>query len=256
MDCERAGSALAELHDGEVGVWRRWRLGAHLRRCPACARKLEELRAMSRGLRDALAYHRAPPDLAARIVASLPHETRPAVVRPRSRLWQGLGAGLPWVGGGLTGALAGVVLTLLIAGGGPSGSPMLDALIDSHVRSLQADHLTDVLTSDRHTVKPWLSQHVDVSPPVRDLASEGFVLIGGRLDYVDGHPAAVVVYRHAKHVINLFTWVSPNRANASPRVTTRQGFNVVMWRSDGVSYAAVSDLETDQLLSFARDMRG
>ena len=84
-------------------------------------------------------------------------------------------------------------------------------VIGSHIRSMQAEHLTDVLTSDQHTVKPWLSARLDVSPPVRDLKDEGFPLVGGRLDYVDGHPAAAVVYRRAKHVINLFAWASPGK---------------------------------------------
>ena len=256
MDCERAGTGLAALHDGEVGAWRRWRLGAHLRRCVACARKLEELRVMSTGLRQALAYHRAPPDLAARIGSSLQREARPAAVRFRSRRSGFIRAGLPWAGGSLAGALAGVALSLLVAGNTTPASPALEAVIDSQVRSLQADHLTDVLTSDRHTVKPWLSQHVDVSPPVRDLAAEGFPLVGGRVDYVDGHPAAVVVYRRAKHVINLFAWASANRPDAPPRAAALQGFNVVTWRSDGITYYAVSDVEADQLLAFVREVRG
>ncbi len=117
-----------------------------------------------------------------------------------------------------------------------------------------ADHLTDVLTSDQHTVKPWLSRHIDVSPPVEELAAEGFPLVGGRIDYVDGHPAAVVVYRHAKHVINLFAWATSS-PDAPIRQEARQGFNVVTWRRAGIAYAAVSDLEADQLMTFARDVR-
>ena len=126
------------------------------------------------------------------------------------------------------------------------------AVISSHIRSMQADHLTDVLTSDQHTVKPWLSARLDVSPPVRDLKEEGFPLVGGRLDYVDGHPAAAVVYRRAKHVINLFAWASAGKADEAFRAETRQGFNVVTWRRDGITYYAVSDVEADQLAEFAR----
>ena len=95
---------------------------------------------------------------------------------------------------------------------GTSDDAVARSVIDSHIRSMMADHLTDVLTSDQHTVKPWLSARLDVSPSVRDLKDEGFPLIGGRLDYVDGHPAAAVVYRHAKHIINLFAWASPGQA--------------------------------------------
>ena len=111
-------------------------------------------------------------------------------------------------GTGLAGALAGVALTVLVMGG--QQDPTM-AVIDSHIRSLQAEHLTDVLTSDQHTVKPWLSARLDVSPPVRELKDEGFPLVGGRQDYVDGHPAAAVVYRRAKHVINLFAWASAGK---------------------------------------------
>jgi anti-sigma factor RsiW len=126
------------------------------------------------------------------------------------------------------------------------------AVIDSHIRSLQGEHLTDVLTSDQHTVKPWLSARLDVSPPVRDLKDEGFPLVGGRQDYVDGHQAAAVVYRRAKHVINLFAWASAGKGDEPFREETRQGFNVVTWRHAGITYYAVSDVEADQLAEFAK----
>ena len=151
-------------------------------------------------------------------------------------------------GTGLAGALAGVALMLLLTRGRDDASL---GVIDAHIRSMQADHLTDVQTSDQHTVKPWLSAHVDVSPPVRDLKDEGFQLIGGRLDYVDGHPAAAVVYQRAKHVINLFAWASAG-SDEPFHDETRQGFNVVTWRRAGIRYYAVSDVEADQLAQFAR----
>jgi anti-sigma factor RsiW len=149
----------------------------------------------------------------------------------------------------LAGALAGVALTVLVMGG--QQDPSL-AVIDSHIRSLQGEHLTDVLTSDQHTVKPWLSARLDVSPPVRDLKDEGFPLVGGRQDYVDGHQAAAVVYRRAKHVINLFAWASAGKGDEPFREETRQGFNVVTWRHAGITYYAVSDVEADQLAEFAK----
>ncbi len=256
MDCERATSWLPPLVDGALGPWRHRRLQAHTRGCEHCAAREEELRAMSTALRERLTYHRAPSGLAARISASLPreapHAPNPVQFRRSWFTWPGLG----WAGSGLAGALAGVALTLLIQGGGDQRSSVLEAVIDSHVRSMQADHLTDVITSDRHTVKPWLSARVDVSPPVRDLAAQGFPLVGGRLDYVDGHRAAVVVYRHAKHVINLFAWASPGQPDAPLHAESRQGFNVVTWRSAGVTYYAVSDVEADQLVDFAKDIAG
>jgi anti-sigma factor RsiW len=198
---------------------------------------------MQSAMRTKLPYHRAPPGLAARIGAALPREEAPRVVRPWFRM-----PAFRLGGTGLVGALAGVALTVLVMGG--PQDPSL-AVIDSHIRSLQGEHLTDVLTSDQHTVKPWLSARLNVSPPVLELKDQGFPLVGGREDYVDGHPTAVVVYRHAKHVINLFAWASAGKDEAF-REETRQGFNVVTWRHAGITYYAVSDVEADQLAEFAK----
>ena len=198
-------------------------------------------------IRTKLPYHRAPPGLAARIGAALPHEAPPRPSRPWFRV-----PAVSLAGSGLAGALAGVVLTVLVMGGHTTGQGEISqAVINSHIRSLQADHLTDVLTSDQHTVKPWLSARLDVSPSVPELKDQGFPLIGGRIDYVDGHPAAVVVYRRAKHVINLFAWASPGRADEPFRRRSEQGFNLITWRHGGITYYAVSDVEADQLAVFA-----
>ena len=204
---------------------------------------------MQSALRTKLTYHRAPPGLAARIGAALPREAPPRVARPWFRM-----PAFSLTGTGLAGAVAGVALTVLVMSsqnGGGQGE-IMQAVISSHIRSLQADHLTDVLTSDQHTVKPWLSARLDVSPPVRDLKAEGFPLVGGRMDYVDGHPAAVVVYQRAKHVINLFAWASSGKHDQPFRAESRQGFNIVTWRHDGITYYAVSDVEADQLAEFAK----
>jgi anti-sigma factor RsiW len=234
------------LADGELGPLRRFLVSRHVARCPDCAAELEALHAMQTTIRTRLPLHRAPPGLAARIGASLPLEAPPPI------------AARPWLrspvlglaGTGLAGALAGVALTLLIVGGHGSGNPAIEAVINGHIRSLEAEHLMDVATSDQHTVKPWLSARLDVSPPVKELAPQGFPLVGGRLDYVDGHRAAVIVYRHDKHVINLFAWVSAG-ADEGFHEEARQGFNVVTWRRDGIRYYAVSDVESDQLAAFA-----
>jgi anti-sigma factor RsiW len=228
--------------DRALGPIARLRVHRHVAGCNDCAAKLEELRAMQAAIRTKLPYHRAPPGLAARIGAALPREEAPRVARPWFRM-----PAFSLAGTGLAGALAGVALTLLLTGG--QNDPSM-AVIGSHIRSMQADHLTDVLTSDQHTVKPWLSARLDVSPPVRDLKQEGFPLVGGRLDYVDGHPAAAVVYQRAKHVINLFAWASSGKDEPFHE-ETRQGFNIVTWRQGGIRYYAVSDVEANQLAEFA-----
>jgi len=243
MECERAIVLLSGLIDSALGPIARLRVHRHVAGCHDCAAKLEELRAMQAAFRTKLPYHRAPPGLAARIGAALPRDEAPRVVRPWFRM-----PAFSFGGTGLAGALAGVALTVLVIGG--QNDPT-QAVIGSHIRSMQAEHLTDVQTSDQHTVKPWLSARLDVSPPVRDLKEEGFPLVGGRLDYIDGHPAAAVVYQRAKHVINLFAWASP-KADQPFHEETRQGFNIVTWRHDGITYYAISDVERDQLAEFAK----
>src|SRR5215469_17482201 len=170
MACDRPALSLSRLLDGELGLFARLRLQRHVAGCEDCAARLEELRAMQAAMRTKLTYHRAPPGLATRIAASLPREAAPAVFRPRFRL-----PAFSLAGTGLAGALAGVALTLLVIGHGEQGD-MMQAVIGSHIRSLQAEHLTDVATSDQHTVKPWLSARLDVSPPVRELKDQGFPL--------------------------------------------------------------------------------
>ena len=245
MACDRFRALLPLLADGALRQPRRFFVARHAAKCADCAARLEELQSVGTMLRTKLPVHRAPPGLAARIGAALPREAPPPV--PRRRI------PVQAFGGGLVGALAGVALTLLVM---PAPrDPVVQGAIDSHVRSLMAEHLMDVATSDQHTVKPWLSARLDVSPPVRDLADLGFPLLGGRLDYVDGHKGAAVVYRHAKHIINLFAWAAAGRDTGFSE-TARQGFNVVSWRRDGIAYYAVSDLEADQLAAFARLVGG
>ncbi len=248
MQCDRARRLLPQSIDGALGPLRRWFVTRHLAHCAACSAQLEDLQSMQAAIRSNLPYHRAPPGLAARIGAMLPREEVPAPSRPWLRM-----PAFAFAGSGLAGALAGVALTLAVLGGrGASDDAVVRSVIGSHVRSMMADHLTDVQTSDQHTVKPWLSARLDVSPPVRDLKDDGFPLIGGRLDYVDGHPAAAVVYRHAKHVINLFAWASPGKPDTGLHDAARQGFNVVTWRRGGITYYAVSEVEADQLAAFAK----
>lgn len=247
MECDRAAALLPRFVDDDLGPLARLRMNRHIAHCAECGAKLEELRAMKAAIRTNLPYHRAPPGLAARIGASLPREMPPAPSRPWFRM-----PAFSMAGTGFAGALAGIALTVLVLGGQTDGQGgVMQDVIGGHIRSLQADHLTDVLTSDQHTVKPWLSARLDVSPQVIELKDQGFPLVGGRMDYVDGHPAAVVVYRHAKHVINLFAWASPGKVDVAFHDASRQGFNIVTWRHDGITYYAVSDVEADQLSEFA-----
>jgi len=133
----------------------------------------------------------------------------------------------------------------------PVDEHVLQDVIAGHVRSLMANHLTDVLSADQHTVKPWFEGHVDFAPPVPDLTAQGFPLVGGRLDYLDKRPVAALVYRRQQHAINLFVWPAlPGEARPASTVTYH-GYNVVHWTMDGMTYWAVSTLNAQEMQAFA-----
>ncbi|HEY4043398.1 MAG TPA: anti-sigma factor [Rhodopila sp.] len=248
MNHDNAHRLLPAYVDRQLGPLRGYLVGRHVAMCPSCLGQLEVMQAMRTVLRTNLTVHRAPPALAARIGSALPREALPV---SRRRLLQP-----GFAGAALAGGIAGVALTLAVTRMTPAPDPLLTDVVADHVRSLMADHLTDVPTSDQHTVKPWLSARLDLSPTVKDLGAEGYPLVGGRLDYVDGHRAAAIVYRRDKHVINLFAFVTSERSDLATHAEKRDGFNIVRWRMGGLSYVAVSDVEASQLLAFVRLLEG
>ena len=133
---------------------------------------------------------------------------------------------------------------------------MIAEVAAGHARSLLADHLFDVASSDQHTVKPWFQGKIDFSPPVKDLKEQGFALAGGRLDYIDGHTAAALVYRRRQHVINLFIWPANDAADSAVRTLSRRGYQMSHWIAQSLDFWAVSDLNADELGEFARLVRG
>jgi anti-sigma factor RsiW len=128
-----------------------------------------------------------------------------------------------------------------------SADRITQEVVDSHVRSLLAAHLTDVTSTDQHTVKPWFDGRLDTAPPVKDFTAEGFPLIGGRLDYIDHRPVAAMVYRHGKHPINLFVWADPSHTFGEPEAASRQGYNIRHWTEGDLTFWLVSDVEADAL---------
>jgi anti-sigma factor RsiW len=172
---------------------------------------------------------------------------RPRALPAWRRNWFSIGAA------GLSTAAFAVTLALYLQQ--PSRGEQLDQeLVASHVRSLMPDHLADVASTDQHTVKPWFAGKLDFSPPVVDLAPQGYALIGGRLDYLNQRPVAAMVYQHRKHILNLYVWPAA-AVDAAPRASSRQGYQLLRWRQDGMQYSAVSDMNAGDLGEFARDLR-
>jgi anti-sigma factor RsiW len=129
---------------------------------------------------------------------------------------------------------------------------LVNDIVSSHVRSMMANHITDVSSSDSHTVKPWFSGKLDYSPPTKDLTEQGFRLIGGRLDYLDNRPVAALVYQHSQHFINLYVWPSNSVPAIQEEQTARQGYNLIHWTKSGMSYWLISELNLTELNECAR----
>ncbi|MBZ6074729.1 anti-sigma factor family protein [Microvirga puerhi] len=234
--------------DGELDVANDLQIENHLRTCTACAdeyQRLKEQRAILR--QDGLRY-RAPDALRARILASLEPASATPDIPTTTRWWQRLRWG-QYLGIPAAAFAAGLAVALIV----PRPSPDLEQeLVSEHVRSLMANHITDVTTSDRHTVKPWFDGRVDFAPPVIDLASEGFPLAGGRLDYIAGRAVAALVYKRREHVINLFIWpVEKNGLGIEQaQSSVNNGYNTLRWSGSGMIFWAVSDLNVGELQEF------
>jgi anti-sigma factor RsiW len=233
--------------DGELDALAAADMERHSESCSECRALLEDLERVRTALREELPYPSAPPALRARISRSLDSLDRENVAargRP-GPFWRGAFSGI-----GGTALAAGLAFFLLAP---RLTSPLLDDLVSAHVRSLMPDHLIDVVSTDKHTVKPWFAGHTDVSPVVADFDNQGYRLIGGRADYFDHQRAAVVVYQHGSHVINVFSWASDR--GALPQDTTLNGYHMAFWRTGNLAYCAVSDTGWDELQGLVRLLR-
>lgn len=234
--------------DQELDLSKSLTVGRHLDSCADCQRAYEEQRAISARLRKDAVHFDAPAHLVRRINTALPLGRLRFIAFKR---W-----GFSWfnVGAGLT-ALAAVAWSLgLYLSLPPAGERLTEDVVSSHVRSLQANHLLDMASSDQHTVKPWFNGKLNFSPPVVDLAPQGFVLEGGRLDYIKSRPVAALVYRHNRHPINLYIWPSADK-DAPLRLQNRQGYQLVRWARGGMDYWAISDLAANELENFAKALQ-
>ena len=248
MNHNEAMEVLPAYLDQELDVHDLMAVEQHLSICPACRSEYSELREVKEQLKEHAVYFKAPDHLAQRITTSLPQGHANA---SESKGWN-----LNWrYSGAVLATLLAMVWSSALYLTLPSAQDKLvEELVSSHVRSLQVDHLSDVISSDRHTVKPWFNGKLDYSPPVSDLSSQGFPLEGGRLDYLNGRAVAVLVYRHNQHPINLYVWPNPV-SESGPKVQEHQGYHLIRWTIGGMEFWAVSDLATNELESFARALR-
>ncbi|MGA2894797.1 MAG: anti-sigma factor [Xanthobacteraceae bacterium] len=251
MNCAECEILLHALIDGELDAGHAREVEAHASDCSACAEKLAAFRALRDAMAGAALKETAPASLRSRIEASLPQPTARVItprqfMQPSRRSFFGGFA----VGTALSTALAAsIVLTVFR---NDEQQAIANDVVSAHIRSLQPGHLMDVETSDQHTVKPWFDGKVDVAPPVIDLTAQGFTLLGGRLDYIDGESVASVVYKRRKHVINLFVARRLGAAHRTVTDRTVQGYNVRHWSDGGLDYWAVSDLDPLELGEFVQ----
>ncbi len=244
--CADKEMLLHALIDGELDAANSVAIEAHIKTCSACAEELARIEAVRDALSQQGMKHRAPADLQRRIAAQIDSQSGSATAS--ASRWRSI---RPWLGGGLSAIAAS--LLLLVAVPQLTATGMEDQVIASHVRSLLANHLTDVASSDRHTVKPWFNGKIDFAPPVIDLADQGFPLAGGRLDYLDGRVVPALVYHRRLHSINVFVRPAPNLISPGKIATRRNGYSVVRWSHGGLECWAVSDIGLDELKLFGRD---
>ena len=248
MKCEEAARLIDPYLDGELDLTACVSLEAHLAGCPECRAKLEAREALTSVVREETPRFTASPFLATRIRASLRAEETVAEKKP---WWRAVPTS--WIYSGFGGVLALMVLGLFLFRPGPS-SQLAQEAIGNHVRSLEANHLMDVASTDQHTVKPWFAGKLDYSPQVIDLGPSGYPLIGGRLDVLDHREVAAIIYQRRKHYINLFIWPADKSA-LGDRFYEQDGYHVLEWTKSGMNYVAVSELGEKELREFTGMIR-
>jgi anti-sigma factor (TIGR02949 family) len=250
--------------DGEVDAVSAAQIERHVEHCSECRELLQDLEKVRSVLRSGISYASAPPALRSQVLQALDREAEvapggeavgaaaPPKPPPARQLRRYSGRGFrigafSGIGGA---ALAAAMVFFLVL---PTLSPLSNEIVSAHVRSLMPAHLIDVVSTDKHTVKPWFAGHADVSPTVADFDAQGYRLIGGRADYIDHQRSAVVVYQHGAHVINVFTWAA--NGTRLPGNMTRSGYHLAFWQQGDIQYCAVSDTGWDELLGLVRLLR-
>jgi anti-sigma factor RsiW len=243
MNCKQVRSLINGYIDGELDLLNALEIEDHLISCTNCSQEYRSQMALRSAIKDANLYTPAPAGFQKRVRSAVRQ------VNKVPRTWHF--SQWRWIT--LTALLVFVVFTTVVIERGWFLSGTADRLAfevqSAHVRSLMANHLTDIASTDQHTVKPWFDGKLDFSPPVVDLATQGYPLIGGRLDYLDNHAVAALVYMRKKHTINVFIWPTAV-GQSNPRSSTNNGYNLFQWNQLGMTYWVVSDLNRAELQAF------
>lgn len=257
MRCEHCQESLHGYVDDELLLEERHEIDGHLADCPICAREHDSLVETRQMLKENLVHYQAPDVLKARIRAEAAREdfgepTGSTRVLPPERR-------TPWWMYAVAAVLVAAVsstLTVAVMTPRENDARVNAELLSAHVRSLIPGHLTDIVSTDQHNVKPWFNGRVDIAPSVPDLTAQNFKLIGGRVDYVDGHVAPVVVYQRRQHIINVYSSPASKPTDSAPQASTVNGYHVIRWSHDGLTQRAISDINEKELREFVADFVG
>jgi anti-sigma factor RsiW len=247
MNCQHAKPLIDPYADGELDAAGILELEKHIHDCPSCALAWRNAQSLKKALTQEALFFTAPTELRRAIKAELRSQVE---TKSRWSFWN-----WNWLTTATTSvATACLALLLTVTLTRPSAEQRLtQEVVSNNIRSLMADHILDVVSTDQHTVKPWFNGKLDFSPPVKDLAAQEFPLIGGRLDYIGGRSVAALVFHRHKHVINLFIW-PVNEKDSKPAVDASiQGYNVIHWSEAKMTFWAVSDLNKKELMEFVQD---
>jgi anti-sigma factor RsiW len=245
MTCKDNNKLLNAYVDGELDSAGSLSFERHLQQCESCQTDVGNLRTLSSAIKSGALRFKVPQDLKKNVQAAIRAEY--ADTRRSFFSWRWASA--------LASVVLIVALTWVVTTQRTRSSEetlLVNDILSSHVRSMMANHITDVSSSDSHTVKPWFGGKLDYSPPAKDLTEQGFRLVGGRLDYLDNRPVAALVYQRSQHFINLFVWPLESTANSPDGQWTRHGYNVIHWTKSGMTYWLISELNPAELNECAR----